>query len=97
MMQFGVDFDRIFANVLMRFCLASATATVTGPSAISAKRTCKLVLKYLHMRMPSALPQFTRFDARLVCQMLSSMYGLRHAGREWDEVLASSLLEHEEY
>lgn len=97
--QYGVDFDRVFSTVVklstIRIVLAIAAVEDYNLSSIDIRQAyLQAELKEnLYMRVPPGHPRFDKSGNPLVLKLNRSLYGLKQAGREWNKLLVSFLLE----
>ena len=96
----GVDFDRVFSTVVkmstVRLMLMVAVASAMELSSLDVRQAflhAKLD-RPLYMRMPPGLPKEDASGHPLVLCLHKSLYGLRQAGREWNQLFVAFLLEY---
>lgn len=96
----GVDYDRVFSTVCkmstVRVVLAIAASEDYNLSSIDIRQAyLQAELKEdLYMRVPPGHPRFDENGQPLVLKLNRSLYGLKQAGRCWNKLLVSFLLEY---
>lgn len=94
----NVDYSRIFSSVVktqtIRLVLIIAAANNYDLSSIDIRQAYLQaeVKEDLYMRMPPNLPAFDALGRQLVCKLNRSLYGLKQAGRYWNELISSFLV-----
>ena len=94
----GVDYEQIFATVVkmvsVRIALVIAARLDWGIWQLDVKQAFLQaeVDTDLYMRMPPNVPDRDAQGRQLVCKLKKSLYGLKQAAREWNEVLNATLL-----
>jgi len=91
------DFDRIFSTVVkldtVRAMLVLACAEDLELSSIDVTRAYLYapVNEELYMRLPPTLPHVDGDGEKLVARLQRSLYGLKQAARQWNQVLVQFL------
>lgn len=96
--RLGVDFNRIFSTVAkittLRLVLAISAARGYNLSSIDIRQAYlqATLSEDLYMMMPPSLPEYDTDGCKLVVKLRKSLYGLKQAGREWNQLLTKALL-----
>lgn len=96
--RWGVDFDRIFSTVAkittLRLVLAISAARGYNLSSVDIRQAYlqATLNEDLFMMMPPSLPEYDSQGYKLVVKLRKSLYGLKQAGREWNQLLTKALL-----
>ena len=95
----GIDFDRVFSTVAkistLRIFLVIATAydyNLTSIDVVKAYLQATLS-EDLFMMVPPGLPRFDADGQPQVVKLKKSLYGLKQAGRRWNELFCSKAIE----
>lgn len=96
--RWGVDFDKVFSTVAklstLRLVLAIAAARGYNLTSVDIRQAYlqATLSEELYMTMPPSLPDTDAAEGNpLVVRLKRSLYGLKQAGREWHQLLTSTL------
>ena len=99
--RYGVDFDRVFSTVVrlstVRLIMVIAAAYDYNLWCVDIRQAflqADVTHSNLYMHVPPGHPTHDAKGRRLALRLNKSLYGLKQAGREWNKLLVSRLVEY---